>query len=267
MRRQFTTLAVVALLVVAGCAAGGSGDGTTTAPEGSTTEATETTTQEPIYEPPLDASEMADAHRTVLEDAGSYTVESNSTQETSQRNGTTETTTLVRGDLSSGAVYTRTAARQQTIEGFGFGNGTAYQRYETSDQLQYVNASGRMGNASQYAGSTVESYVGLFNFSYAGTTTENGETVHVYEAEGASELNTSAPAFGTLNESNVDAVNATMHVRDDGLVTLAGYDLTATMQGVQQRVDVTQRFTGVGDTAVEEPAWLDEAKANATRSP
>lgn len=261
MRRQFTALAVVALLVVAGCSGGGGGDGTTTAP-GDTTTAVDATTAEPIYGPPLDATEVADAHYAALEDAGSYSVESNATQELSSQNRTTATSTLIRGDLASGAVYTRTAAQQQTIEGYGFGNGTAYQRFQTNDQVQYVNASGRMGNASQYARTTIESYVGLFDFSYAGTTTENGETVHVYEAEGASELNTSAPAFGTLNESNVDAASATMHVREDGLVTLAGYDLTATIQDVEQRVDVTQRFTGVGETTVEEPSWLGEAEEN-----
>lgn len=258
MRRQTATLAVVALLLVAGCTALGGG-GTTDAPgDGQTGDA--------IYETPLDGDAVADAHAAALSDAGSYTIESNATQSSSARNQTTETSTLIRGDLESGAVYTRTAARQQTVEGFGFANGTAYQRYATGDRVQYVNATGRMGNATGYARSTVAQFAGLFEFSYAGTETVDSTTVHVYEAAGSDALNTSAPAWSALNESDVQSVEATMHVREDGVVTRAGYDITVTMQGSQQRVDATQRFTAIGDTSVEPPAWIPDARHNTTRS-
>lgn len=258
MRRQTATLAVVALLLVAGCSAFGGG-GTTTGPD-------DGQTGDALYETPLDAEAVADAHAAALRDAGSYTVESNATRTDSSRNQTTETSTLIRGDLDSGAIYTRTAARQQTVEGFGFANGTAYQRFATGDRVQYMNATGRLGNATQYARGTVAQFAGLFNFSYAGTSTVDGTTVHVYEASGPGALNTSAPAWSMLNESDVESAQATLHVREDGVITRAGYDITVTLQGSQQRVDVTQRFTAIGETTVEPPVWIPDARQNTSQS-
>jgi len=263
MRRQFATLAVVALVLVAGCAAGG-GDGTTTVPGDNTTTGDGTTADGPVYETPLNATEMADEHLAALESAGSFTVTSDAAQ--TAQNTTTETGTEIRGDLSSGAVFTRTDTNRRVIEGYSFGNGTAYQRYEIGNRTQYVNASGRMGNASSYARGTVASYVPLFEFEYAGTTTEDGESVHVYEAEGTDAVNTSARAFQGLNESNFQSSAATMHVRGDGLVTRAGYDITVTLRGTEQRIDVTQRFSALGETTVESPAWLGEARGNTSAS-
>lgn len=259
MRRTTATLAVAALLVLAGCSAGG-GPGTTTGPAGDTTG--DGTTGEPLYDQPLDASAVADAHLQSLRGAGSYTVESNATLERSSRNSTTDSRTVVRGDLESGAVYTRTGANQRSTERFAFANGTAYQRFDTGSDVQYRNVTGRVRPASEYARVTVETFVGLFDFSYAGTTTVDGRTVHVYEAAGASAVNSSAPTWGSLNESDIDAASATLHVREDGVVTRLGYDVTVTVDGTQQRVVTTQRFTAVGTTTVEPPAWIPEARQN-----
>jgi len=111
----------------------------------------------------------------------------------------------------------------------------------------------------------VRSFVGLFEFTYAGTESVDGDTVHVYESEGAANVNTSSPAFRQLNESNVDEASATLHVREDGVVAMAGYDITVTVQDRTQSVNTTQRFTGVGETAVAEPDWLSEAESNTSQ--
>lgn len=251
MRRQLAALLVVALVAVAGCAGGGgpAADG-------------DASSGDPIYETPLDADTVADAHVDALSDAGSYTIESDATQTMAGQNQTTETSGEVRGDMASGAVFSRTESSQQTVELYADGEGTAYQRYAVGEQTQYQDVSGQAGNASEYARTTVSSFVGLFDFSYEGTEDVDGETVHVYESEGAESLNTSSPAFAQLNESNVDAASATLHVRDDGVVTTAGYDVTVTAQDRTQSVNTTQRFTAVGETDVAEPDWLSEARSN-----
>lgn len=254
MRRQFAALLVVALVAVAGCAGGG----------GPATDGSDAQSGDPIYETPLDADAVADAHVDALRDAGSYTIESDATQTMAGQNRTVETSGEVRGDLASGAVVSRTETSQRTIELYTDGDGTAYQRFVVGNQTQYRNVSGQAGNASEYARTTVSSFVGLFDFSYAGTEDVDGQTVHVYEAEGAAELNTSSPAFGQLNESNVDEASATLHVREDGVVTKAGYDVTVTVQDRTQSVNTTQRFTAVGETDVAEPDWLSEAQSNSS---
>lgn len=255
MRRQFAALLVVALVAVAGCA-GGSGPAASGADGPS---------DDPIHETPLDAEAVADAHVDALSDAGSYTIQSDATQSTSAQNRTVETSGEVRGDLSSGAVFSRTETSQRTVELYADGDGTAYQRFVVGNQTQYQNAAGQAGNATQYARGTVASFVGLFDFAYEGTEDVDGETVHVYDAADAASLNTSAPAFGQLNESNIDAASATLHVRDDGVVTMAGYNVTVTFQGATQSIETTQCFTGIGETDVAAPDWLDEATGNSSQ--
>src|SRR6056297_3283385 len=117
MRRQLAALLVVALVAIAGCA-GASGP----AADGSNG-----SSGDPIYETPLDAEAVADAHVDALSEAGSYTIESDATQTMSGQNQTAETTGEVRGDMASGAVFSRTQARQQTVERYSDGDGTAYQ--------------------------------------------------------------------------------------------------------------------------------------------
>lgn len=252
MRRQFAALFVVALVAVAGCAGGG----------GPAADGSDAPSGDAIYETPLDAEAVADGHMDALTDAGSYTIESDATQSSSARNQTVETSGVVRGDLSSGAVYSRTETSQRTIELYAGAEGGTYQRFVVGNQTQYQNVSGQAGNASQYARTTVSSFVGLFNFSYAGTESVDGQTVHVYEAADGASLNTSSPAFAQLNESNVDAASATLHVNQNGVVTMAGYDLTISFQGQTQSVTTTQRFTAIGETEVTEPDWLSEAKSD-----
>jgi hypothetical protein len=264
MRRQIAAVAVVALLLFAGCN-GGSGpastpdDPMTTAAPGGETPAD----ADPIYETPLDVSSVADAHVEALNEGGTFTMVSNATQSSSEQNTTAETSTVVRGDLSSGAVFTRTESRQQNVEGYAFANGTAYQRFTMGDDVQYIQADERVGNASQYARSSVETFVGLFNFTHSGTQSSDGATVHVYEAAGVENLNTSAPAFRGVNESMVESADATLHIREDGVVTLASYDITVSAQGQEQTVTAVQKYTDIGETDVSPPEWIGEAQ-NAT---
>lgn len=254
MRRQLAALLVVALVAVAGCAGAGGpasdGDGSS---------------GDPIYETPLDAEAVADAHMDALRGAGSYTIESDASQTVAGQNRTVETSGEVRGDLSSDAVFSRTESSQRTFELYADGDGTAYQRFVVGNQTQYRNVSGQAGNATQYARTTVSSFVGRFDFTYQGTEDVGGETVHVYEAAEASSLNTSSPAFAQLNESNIDAASATLHVRDDGVVTMAGYNVTVTFQGRTQSIETTQRFTAIGETDVAPPDWLSEAKSDGSQ--
>ena len=251
MRRQLAALLVVALVAVAGCAGGSP-----------TANGSDASSGDPIYETPLDGDAVADAHVDALTDAGSYTIESDATQTMAGQNQTVETSGEVRGDIESGAVFSRTETSQRTIELYADGEGTAFQQFVVGNQTQYQDVSGQAGNATQYARTTVTSFVGLFDFSYEGTEDVDGETVHVYESAGADGLNTSSPAFGQLNESNVDEASATLHVRDDGVVTMAGYDVTVTVQDQTQSVNTTQRFTAVGETDVAEPDWLSEAQSD-----
>ena len=251
MRKQIAAVAVAALLVFAGCSAGGGG-GTTTAPESGA--------GDPVYDSPLDAQTVAQAHESVVRDAGSFTLVSTSNQTQGSQSVSVESSTAV--DLASGAYFSWQEARGQTVEQYGFGNGTAFQRVSTgSGQPQYMVPQ-QGPNTSQLAGSQLESFVGTFSFSHTGTETIDGTDTHVYEASGVEDLNQSAPGFASLDTENLTSMTAQVHVTDDGLVKQFGYSMTLNTSNGEASVTTNQQYVEVGSATVSEPAWLDEARAN-----
>ncbi len=253
MRKQIAAVAVAALLVFAGCSAGGTG-GATTAPE------TTAAGDDPVYDSPLDAQTVAQTHESVVRDAGTFTLVSTSNQTQGGQSFGVESSTAV--DLASGAYFSRQEARGQTVEQFGFGNGTAFQRVSTgSGQTQYMIPQ-QAPNTSQLAGSQLESFVGTFSFSHTGTETVDGTDTHVYEADGVEDLNQSAPGFASLDTENVTSMSAQVYVTSDGLVKQFGYSMTLSTSNGEASVSTEQQYVDVGSTTVSEPAWLDEARAN-----
>ena len=261
MRHKFATVAVVALLVLAGCSAGGGGgDGTTTQTASNGT--TQGDVSDPVYETPLDGQTVAENHRSVIADANTFTLVSTSNQSRGNQSASSEST--LKANYESGAYSSVQQARGRTIEKYVFANGTAYQRFELSTGDTRYTVPQRTANASTIATGQVATFVDAFQYELVGTQTIDGTETYVYEASGVSDLNTSAPAFSNLDTENVSNVGAHVYITDEGLVKQFGYELGLTTNGQEASVNVTQRFTNLGETTVEPPAWIGEARANTT---
>lgn len=265
MRHKLATVAVVALLVFAGCSAGGGGgDATTTqtGPNGTTTQGDAGDVSDPVYETPLDGQTVAENHKSVIADANTFTLVSTSNQ--SQGNQTASSESTLKAVYDSGEYSSVQQSRGRTVEQYVFGNGTAYQRFELSTGDVRYSVPQRTANASTLAGGQIGTFVDAFEYEFVGTETVDGAETQVYEASGVSDLNTSAPAFSQLDTENVSSVGAHLYITEDGLVKQFGYDLDLTTRGQEASVSVTQRFTNLGETTVEPPAWIGEARANTT---
>lgn len=263
MRRKFATIAVVALVVLAGCSAGGGGgDGTTTqaAPNGTTA----SDAGDAIYQMPLNGTTVAENHEAVVAEAGTFTLVSTSNQ--SQGNQSVSSESTLRADYDSGAYSSTQKTRGRTVEQFVFANGSAYQRFElSSGDVRYMVPQ-QTANASQIAGGQIASFVDAFDYEYVGTESVEGTQAHVYEASGVEDLNTSAQGFSGLDTENVSDVGSTLYITEDGLVTQFGYHLSLDTGDQQASIAITQQYTNLGDTTVEPPAWIGEARANTTDS-
>lgn len=267
MRKQIAAIAVATLLVFAGCSAGGDGGGTTAAPE--TTDApTDAATTEasggdgPIYESPLEAATVATNHESVVREAGSFTLSSTSNQTQGDQSRSVEST--VSADLSSGAYLSTQDASGRLVETFGYGNGTAYQRFVIDNESRY-SVPPQTPNASQLAGGSIESFVNAFQFDHTGTESVDGTDTDVYEASGFEDLNQSAEGFGELDEENVSNVNARVYVADSGLVKQFEYSLTVQTESGEVSIAIVQQYVDVGSTTVSEPPWIDEARENTSQ--
>lgn len=265
MRKQIAAIAVAALLVFAGCSAGGDG-GATTAP--GTDAPTDGTTTEsgsdggaPVYESPLDATTVAQNHDTVLRDAGTFTLVSTSNQ--SQGGQSLGVTSSVAANVDSGEVYSEQNANDRVVEVYSYGNGTAYQRLELSSGETQYTVPPQPPNASQIAGGQLQSFVSAFALDHAGSETVDGASTDVYEASGVEDVNESA--FPQLDVENVSSADASVYVTEDGLVKQFGYSLTVATENGEATIAVQQQYTEVGSTTVEQPPWLDEARENASQ--
>jgi hypothetical protein len=252
MRRAVATLAVAALLVVAGCSAGG-GDTTTTP--------TYDTDVEPIYETPLAAEAVAESHVDALRAHETFTVDVNVTW-SERGNEQSSREMLVRANLTSGAVYEHEESDSGVQQAYRFGNGTAYARSVSSGGVTYDEVRRGIDNASSTATGSLPIVVEWFSFTYAGATQVDGERVYVYRARGAEQFSPpSDPVFGE-NTTIRDAA-ATVAFREDGTVKRLNYSLDVDTDHGPRQTNATIHYEKLGDTDASPPLWIPDAR-NAT---
>lgn len=266
MRKQIATIAVVVLLVFAGCNTGGSGDTTTTAPGTTAAPPNDTTTvdeADPMYDSPLDAEAVAQNHEVAIRNTSTFTLVSTSNQ--SQGNQSITVVSSIAVNQETGEVFLQQNTSTGVVETYTTGNGTTYQRQELAENETRYAVLQEMPTAAQLAGGDVQPFVNAFEFDYTGTNSVDGTSTDVYAASGVKDLNASAPGFGNVDAANVSSVDARVYVTNDGLVKQFDYSLTtSTGPGGGVTINVQQRYTEMGSTTVEAPAWLDDARNNTT---
>lgn len=267
MRTELATVAVVSLLVVAGCSAFGGETPTattvspTTAAPAEPTTTAETATQ--LYDAPLETEAVVTAHEAALRDAGTFRL--NSTVSRSQGNQSGTVSSSIAGSLETNELVARQHGNQQVIETYADGNGSAYQRLTLAGNHTRYRTLESMPTATQLVGADARSSVAPFQFEYVGTDTISGTATDVYAANGTADLNESAPAFDGLELANVSSASARLYVAESGLLKQLEYSVTWTAPtGDEHTVTGTHRYTEVGTMTVDEPAWVETARANTT---
>lgn len=211
------------------------------------------------------AVELVEDPDAVLADAGSYTTTwTMRTSEDGTLVGETTFTTAVNVDderAAFGMYVTDEGQTRTALETF-HADGTTYQRTATDDETSYSvreaafqdEASFGFGGSSLYGPGTLD------GFDYGGTETFDGVAVHRYERDERTPWLTGGDQAG----ADVQFTDFTyvVLVDDDGLVRSESWEATGTdADGVEYVVAFSYTVTGVGSTAVEDPAWLDEATA------
>ena len=252
------TVLLCLLTLLAGCSGvPGLGDGSEGYGEGET----------------LNTSALAADHASNLREAGSFTVVLS--QHTTTGEGTTaEQHQRVAVDLDANRTLltissarsngNRSVSNGQTVYGTGE---VTYVRLGEGEEARYNRINGSGGPMSpaltgeQFVSlNTTSSLTTATNWTRNGSTTRDGETLTRFDATGNESV---ADAVFAASDVTVTGYDATMLVTEDGTVRRTSYVLDAEAGGraVTQRVDV--RITDVGNTTVEAPDWLGEAR-NAT---
>ena len=250
MRRRALQLLVVSCLVaLAGCSGALSGGGA----------AGEQTLDDVTYPPGVsengtNVSALADAHESYLQNRSlTLAVESRVDSSAGNRSvaldaavGADRNNVLVNGSASGQQIsvyltpdkrYTRIAA--------GSGEAAYQASNRTSGAAQLV--------PSSYSGAGyLDQFGGIANFTPTGVRTVDGTPLVVLRADGSNATATQA--------ANVTDYNATMLVDEHGVVRSVTVEATSERNGQQFRTNYSLTISDVGETTVDEPAWLDEAR-------
>ncbi|GGN15043.1 hypothetical protein GCM10009021_14200 [Halarchaeum nitratireducens] len=246
---MFAALCLVALVALAGCSAisgpqGTSGDATTAQP----------------YQTPLNGTQIDRVHADAVRDAGSFTyrVQSNASYASGQ---SASRLTAVRADLDTNAYSLRIMQGARDSQVYQGPNGTAYTRIATGNRTAFAQGALRSANASAYASPGVASVTERTNFTYDGTTTFDGSTLHTYVAHPETLPIANTSAFGNASEANV---TVQLGITSDGVVKRQQFHVSTE----QATLDSTRTYTAIGSTDPT-PAWLSQAEqrfANETAS-
>ncbi|AQL44125.1 hypothetical protein BV210_16045 [Halorientalis sp. IM1011] len=266
-RNRVVLIALVAAVALAGCGGlgGDSGTPTETPANGSnaTTDWPDTTTAtDGPYDLPLNGSEIRDRHRTVLDD-GTFSYRQNAVVRAAGSGAVREYTNLsAQVDRTTGEYrYFQNVTRTNPTAAYVDANGTAYLRERGDGQIAYDRQTGASGSTDAYLYPEINRYLRGLSYEYEGTERANGETVHVYAANGTDGLDPDAHGLTALDSASLTELSAELRVAEDGSIRTFRYDVTGTNpQGSRVRYVVAVEYAGVGSTAVSEPSWLDEAK-------
>lgn len=271
--RPLAVLAAVLLVALAGCS--GVLPGTGDAEE----EAYTTSGEE------LNGTTLRSDHVDQLEAAGSFTTGTTVVLESANRTAELERTTAVdlEGDRAlqtdtietSGAGMSGTFGSDTYTAGdetytrlrAGTGNDTSVQYQHASAPYDDVGVTPVNTTAAMNA-ELAENAAATVNWTQTGVVERNGTTVTRYEATGQENFTEFrdrtdlGPGETDLSEldAEISEIEATMFVDRDGVVRQFDVRFAGTAQGQDVTMSVTVTTTDVGETTVQEPGWLDEAR-------
>jgi len=255
---------VVVLVLLSGCSAvlddGGNGNG---AGNGDATDAPDSP-EEFEYadgfgpDGVTDGQQAVETYQSALEARGSYT--GTYSYDGRASDGNTSVDVENRVDFESQQGYQRFDIDSPEYSGWMesyYEDDTRYRRSEIDGERSNVSVDEQNFTTAELT-STDPLRALLLNVSAYETSTEqrDGTTVAVYEASGTEGVD----SFYNIDESaDISAFSATFAVDSEGLVRSATYDITYTNEGEEQTVTMEFELTGLGETSVERPDWVDEA--------
>jgi len=283
-RRIVSTLLVVALLALAGCSGGGgpgsptagdASDGTdadegpATATDGDDTGTpTRTADNEPLdvasvtTDSGLNTTALLLAHSRTLNRSGGYRIEANRTIRAPEG-------TSIRDTVIEGAT---TPVRYRYLVTYTFENESGTfeadltEQYRTADRYyrrsrtargqttHSVTETTRQRTRQRFRGGTIgfteAGYYLMFDFAFEGNVTRDGTSLYRFSAD----------SFAATNQRprNATDPSATLLVDRTGVIRSA--DISFENANTGQELDLSMETVAVGDVAVAEPDWTDEAR-------
>ena len=257
VRRSTLAVAlVVVLALLSGCSAvldGGNGDGVGNgAGEGDPS----TFDYADGYGPDgvTDGQAAVRSHQSGVVDRGSYT--GSYTYDTEE--GTTDFEVENRVDFEAEQGLQRADAtypNQEAVVTTYHDSDTRYQRSEFNNQTRVKTANDSFDATNLTATDPVRPLLVNVSAYESSTDERNGDTVVVYETNETDGVK----AFDINESATITDFSATVAVDGDGVVRSASYEVSYEVDGDERELTVEYELSGFGETAVERPAWVEDA--------
>lgn len=263
------SLAVVTALLVllAGCSAFGTG--VPNSDSAGTTEAGVDASETPIYEPPLNTTEVAVDHVVALRKAGSFTYHSTVAISNPAMNATMEYGRIAHVEMDTGEMLvTRKdpGPGTQTIY-LDRANNTTYIK-TVEDSATVYNVTNGSFDTSRYAINGVPRFLDMFNLTYDGLTTLKGQEVYKYSADSPEQVASLSGVAGADSAKSISSIEANLYITKDGIIKQLDYSMVLeTGEGNNHSINATTSYGGFGQMAVTPPSWSDDASALAQGEP
>jgi len=259
-RRSLAVLTAL-LVVLAGCSAFGAGVPGSDSPD-TTTESGIDESVGPIYEPPLNTTEVAVDHVVALRRAGSFEYRATVTIVDSNQSAQVQFGRQATVEMDSGEMLvTRNDTGMRSTTFYVTGNGSVYTKAVSGTTSVSFNVTEGTMDTSRYAINGVPRFLDMFDLTYDGYTTLDGEPVYRYSATSVDQVNSLSAVGQSGNNDSLSSIEATLYVTESGLIKRAGYALSFdTGQGMHNIKAVTT-YERLGSATVSAPDWIADAKA------
>ncbi len=260
--RRSLAVGIVALLVVlAGCSAFGAGVPGTGDADTTTTEGVDSSVS-PIYEPPLNTTDVAVDHVVALRKAGSFSYHSTVTISDANQSASVEFGRIANVDMDTGAMLvTRKDTSPGTDTIYVSPEGKTYVKSRSGSAELSYNVTNQSFDTSRYAINGVPRFLDMFELEYDGATTLNGEQVYRYSATSPEQVTSLSGVAGSDSGRELDSIEAYLYVAENGLIPKLTYTLSfETGQGAHT-IKASTTYTKAGEVTVQEPDWTDDADA------
>lgn len=252
------TVALVAVMVVlAGCSGGG----------GTATQGTETTSDDTMDgNTNVEQPNVSEALSS-LNTSDSELFANATSLDMTVYNGSEQTSVLIQNDSSANTELIQFSRQSTTTTFYNTTDYTAL-RNSSSGEIRYGEPGGNLGFGVAFGAAIFIfvgiSYAGFVEWQEGGTTTVDGETAFVYEADSLNQTALNRNTEGNQNfspnfdQGSVDSVDGEMIISADGQLQSINIDIRRS--GERYGVDFSVNYDPV---TIEKPDWVDESEAQA----
>lgn len=182
-----------------------------------------------------------------------------------ERNSVTTQISKQTGESAQNRTYRKTGSRilnrVDTSDSVRLVYSDGERLYEYIDNSEYAIRNGSISVSELANAGFFEPVLAMTQTARVTTTQDSDKTIEVRRTTDRDAIAGNAQLIGY---SSINNITATFHIREDGLITSADVSVSGIQFGAQRTETLQYDTRGLGQTAVNRPQWISDAKESKT---